>query len=111
MAVAYDGGVIMAADSRTSTGAYVANRVSDKLTYVHDRIYCCRSGSAADTQAIADYVRHFIATHRCVPTRLRACGNPRSGTGAGRELACAADPARACSCMARAALSLATPPP
>ena len=33
-----------------------ANRVTDKLTYVHDRIYCCRSGSAADTQAIADVV-------------------------------------------------------
>ncbi len=33
-----------------------ANRVTDKLTFVHDRIYCCRSGSAADTQAIADVV-------------------------------------------------------
>ena len=33
-----------------------ANRVTDKLTYVHDRIYCCRSGSAADTQAVADVV-------------------------------------------------------
>ena len=33
--------------------AYVANRVTDKLTPVMDRIYCCRSGSAIDTQAIA----------------------------------------------------------
>ncbi|KAK7254876.1 proteasome subunit beta [Aureococcus anophagefferens] len=30
MAVAYDGGVIMGADSRVSTGTYIANRVSDK---------------------------------------------------------------------------------
>lgn len=37
-----------------------ANRVTDKLTYVHDRIYCCRSGSAADTQAVADYVHYFL---------------------------------------------------
>lgn len=63
MAVEYDGGVIIGADSRTSTGSYVANRVSDKLTEVHDRIYCCRSGSAADTQAISDYVRFFLDGH------------------------------------------------
>jgi hypothetical protein len=44
MAVEYDGGVIMGADSRTSTGSYIANRVSDKITFVHDKIYVCRSG-------------------------------------------------------------------
>eukprot|EP00164_Ancoracysta_twista_P000200 GFYU01000291.1.p1 GENE.GFYU01000291.1~~GFYU01000291.1.p1 ORF type:complete len:253 (+),score=52.16 GFYU01000291.1:22-759(+) len=63
MAVEYDGGVVLGADSRTSTGSYVANRVSDKLTKVSDRIYCCRSGSAADTQAIADYVRYYLGLH------------------------------------------------
>lgn len=41
----------------------MANRVSDKLTALHDRIYCCRSGSAADTQALSDYVRRFLAEH------------------------------------------------
>lgn len=56
MAVEFDGGVVVGADSRTSTGPYVSNRVTDKLTRVTDRIYCCRSGSAADTQAIADVV-------------------------------------------------------
>ena len=64
MAVQYDGGVIMGADSRTSTGTYVANRVSDKITSLHDHIYACRSGSAADTQAITDYVRYFLSSHR-----------------------------------------------
>merc|ERR1711963_710029 len=57
MAVEYDGGVLIGADSRTTTGAYIANRVTDKLTKVTDHIYCCRSGSAADTQAIANYVK------------------------------------------------------
>ncbi|XP_068229041.1 proteasome subunit beta type-6 [Palaemon carinicauda] len=56
MAVEFDGGVVVGADSRTSMGTYVSNRVTDKLTRVTDRIYCCRSGSAADTQAIADIV-------------------------------------------------------
>lgn len=70
IAVKFDGGVILGADSRTSTGSYVANRVSDKLTYVHDRIYCCRSGSAADTQAVSDYVRHFLYQHSLEVGRL-----------------------------------------
>merc|ERR1740139_763899 len=51
MAVAYDGGVIVGADSRTSTG-------------VDERIYVCRSGSAADTQAVSDYVTHYLNQHR-----------------------------------------------
>lgn len=63
MAVAYEGGVIMGADSRVSTGTYVANRVSDKITALHDRIFLCRSGSAADTQAVSDMVRHYLAQH------------------------------------------------
>ncbi len=41
----------------------MANRTSDKLTAVHDRIYCCRSGSAADTQQIAEYVRYYLEMH------------------------------------------------
>jgi len=59
MAVCFDGGVIIGADSRTTSGSYIANRVTDKLTPVHDRIYCCRSGSAADTQAVADIVSYY----------------------------------------------------
>ena len=64
MAVAFDGGVILGADSRTSTGAYVANRVTNKLTKIDEKIYACRSGSAADTQAISEYSRYFLDQHR-----------------------------------------------
>jgi len=64
MAVAFNNGkeqgVVIGADSRTTTGSYIANRVTDKLTCVHDRIYCCRSGSAADTQAVADVVTYQL---------------------------------------------------
>lgn len=63
MAVEFDGGVVIGADSRTTTGAYVANRVTDKLTPISDKIYCCRSGSAADTQAIADIVSYSLYFH------------------------------------------------
>ncbi|KAL9655411.1 hypothetical protein ABK040_011252 [Willaertia magna] len=63
MAVEFKDGVVIGADSRTTTGAYIANRVSDKLTQIHDRIYVCRSGSAADTQQISDYVKFFLKMH------------------------------------------------
>jgi 20S proteasome subunit beta 1 len=63
MAVQFVDGVILGADSRTTTGSYIANRVTDKITKVHDLIYCCRSGSAADTQAIADVVHYYAQVH------------------------------------------------
>ena len=38
MAVTFDGGVVLGADSRTSTGNYIANRVTDKLTQLTDNV-------------------------------------------------------------------------
>ena len=61
MALPFDGGVVVCADTRTSTGTYVANRVSDKLVQLSDQIYACRSGSAADTQALTDYVHFYLS--------------------------------------------------
>lgn len=63
MAVEFNGGVVIGADSRTSMGSYVANRVTDKLTQITDKIYCCRSGSAADTQAISAIVAYALNYH------------------------------------------------
>ncbi|GAB4823990.1 hypothetical protein N2152v2_011036 [Parachlorella kessleri] len=64
MAASYDGGVVMGADSRTSTGSYIANRVTDKITPLGHRIYICRSGSAADTQNLSRYVTWFLEQHQ-----------------------------------------------
>eukprot|EP00744_Colponema_vietnamica_P008053 GILI01011512.1.p1 GENE.GILI01011512.1~~GILI01011512.1.p1 ORF type:complete len:290 (-),score=74.83 GILI01011512.1:109-978(-) len=64
MAVAFNGGVVLAADSRTSSGRYVVNRTSNKLTKLTDNIYCCRSGSAADTQFLAEMVSNYLETQR-----------------------------------------------
>lgn len=55
VAVAYAGGVVLGADSRVSTGTYISNRASDKITPLADNVHLLRSGSAADTQAVADY--------------------------------------------------------
>ena len=70
MGVQFDGGVVLGADSRTSTGSYVANRVSDKIVPIHDYIWACRSGSAADTQAVLDNVRHYVDSHTTELGRL-----------------------------------------
>ncbi|KAF4524346.1 hypothetical protein B566_EDAN015899 [Ephemera danica] len=78
MAVEFDGGVVIGADSRTTTGAYIANRVTDKLTRVTDNIYCCRSGSAADTQAIAEIVAYhleFLSLEQGEPPLVETAAN------------------------------------
>jgi 20S proteasome subunit beta 1 len=76
MAINFRDGVILGADSRTTTGAYIANRVTDKLTQVHDTIWVCRSGSAADTQAVADIVHYHLGmydiTNNAPPTTQTA---------------------------------------
>ena len=58
---------MIGADSRVSTGTYVSNRASDKITPLSDSVYLLRSGSAADTQAVSDYgasVDFFMALIR-----------------------------------------------
>ncbi|GFP82167.1 proteasome subunit beta type-6 [Phtheirospermum japonicum] len=51
--VSYNGGVVLGADSRTSTGMYVANRASDKITQLTDNVYICRSGSKLVVKAVS----------------------------------------------------------
>ncbi|KEG12371.1 proteasome beta-1 subunit [Trypanosoma grayi] len=69
MAVAYDEGVVLAADSRTSTGTYVVNRASNKLTKLSEKVYCCRSGSAADTQALAERTANYLESYEADTSR------------------------------------------
>ncbi|KAF9764320.1 putative proteasome subunit beta type-1 [Nosema granulosis] len=57
IAVKYNGGVLIGADCRTSMGTYIPSRITDKLTPLSENIFCCRSGSSADTQTIANYVK------------------------------------------------------
>lgn len=60
LAIPCEDGVVLGADSRTSTGSYVASRYSDKLVQLSDHIFTGRSGSAADTQILTDYVRYYL---------------------------------------------------
>lgn len=76
MAIKYDGGIIIGADTRTSMGTYIPSRITDKLTELSETIYCCRSGSSADTQMIAKHVRNSLKSLEIIegskPTVKRA---------------------------------------
>jgi 20S proteasome subunit beta 1 len=51
---------MLAADSRTSSGVYVANRVADKIWPLAKNIYALKSGSAADTQFILQNTKNYV---------------------------------------------------
>ncbi|RXN02410.1 antigen peptide transporter 2-like protein [Labeo rohita] len=63
IAVTFDGGVVLGSDSRVSAGESVVNRVMNKLSPLHDKIYCALSGSAADAQTISEIVNYQLDVH------------------------------------------------
>ncbi|XP_008329160.1 proteasome subunit beta type-9 isoform X1 [Cynoglossus semilaevis] len=63
IAIEFDGGVVLGSDSRVSAGDAVVNRVMNKLSPLHDRIFCALSGSAADAQTIAEMVNYQLDVH------------------------------------------------
>jgi 20S proteasome subunit beta 1 len=71
MACQYKGGVVLGADSRTSTGTYVANRASDKITQVTDNVWMCRSGSVRGDPATRDTPRRSSTRTRVDPPPAR----------------------------------------
>lgn len=70
MAIIYDGGVLIGADSFTTSGNYVFDRAADKLDFVHDRICCLRSGTSSDTQTLNRYTRYYMSMHSTELGRL-----------------------------------------
>ena len=60
IATTFKDGVVMAADTRTSAGQYIVDRHTDKIKSLTENIFVCESGSAADTEAIADYVSYYL---------------------------------------------------
>ena len=52
MGVKYNGGVVLAADTRATGGSIVVEKNCEKIHYVAPNIYCCGAGTAADTQFV-----------------------------------------------------------
>ncbi|KAK0400665.1 hypothetical protein QR680_015379 [Steinernema hermaphroditum] len=63
IAMEYEGGVVVGTDSRTSAGSYISSRATDKITPITDGLVVCRSGSAADTQCVADVVKYALEVY------------------------------------------------
>ncbi|KPP56725.1 proteasome subunit beta type-9-like [Scleropages formosus] len=63
IAIEFNGGVVLGSDSRVSAGESVVNRVMNKLSPLHDKIFCALSGSAADAQTIAEVVNYQLDVH------------------------------------------------
>jgi 20S proteasome subunit beta 1 len=59
VAIKFDTGVVVGADTRTSVGAYVSHRSAHKIVPVSDAVVIARSGSAAETQQLATQAQLF----------------------------------------------------
>jgi 20S proteasome subunit beta 1 len=64
LACKFKGGVVLAADTRTSTGSYVFDRWAKKITQIAPNVFVCRSGSASDTQYVAELAKHYLNLQR-----------------------------------------------
>ena len=52
---------MLGADSRTSSGVYVANRVADKIWPISKNIFALKAGSAADTQFLLQTAKNYVS--------------------------------------------------
>lgn len=43
---------------------YVSSKTINKVIQVHDRVFCCMSGSLADAQAVTKAAKFHLALHR-----------------------------------------------
>ncbi|EDO06547.1 Proteasome subunit family protein [Babesia bovis T2Bo] len=81
IAMIYRDGILLAADSRTSSGPIVVNRVARKITRILPNVFMLRSGSAADSQMLSVIVRYH-AQALCLQLRKsgRASGDDAIGS-------------------------------
>ncbi len=75
--IIYDGGVILGADCRSTSGTYVANRSNDKIYPLAKNIVACKAGSAADTQfilgTVVKYLTQFAMEYQgIIPVKVAA---------------------------------------
>lgn len=73
IAAHYKHGIILGADTRTSRGGYVANPYANKFCAVSPSICLARSGSAADTQALAEELTTELSELYILDNDLPTC--------------------------------------
>lgn len=61
--VKFNGGVVIAADTRSTQGPIVADKNCAKLHRIAPRIWCAGAGTAADTEAVTQLIASNIELH------------------------------------------------
>ncbi|KAK6355142.1 proteasome core particle subunit beta 2 [Orbilia brochopaga] len=59
----FDGGVVIAADTRATSGSIVADKNCEKLHYISPQIWCAGAGTAADTEFTTAIVSSNLELH------------------------------------------------
>lgn len=59
----YDGGVVIAADTRATSGPIVADKNCEKLHYISPNIWCAGAGTAADTEFTTALISSQLELH------------------------------------------------
>jgi len=59
----FDGGVVIAADTRATSGPIVADKNCEKLHYISPQIWCAGAGTAADTEFTTSLISSNLELH------------------------------------------------
>lgn len=59
----YDGGVVIAADTRATSGPIVADKNCEKLHFISPQIWCAGAGTAADTEFTTAIISSQLELH------------------------------------------------
>lgn len=57
--VLYKDGVMLACDSRTSSGNFVSHKTARKINRINENIYVCRCGASSDSQRLIEVVKYL----------------------------------------------------
>lgn len=62
--IVFKDGVVLGADTRSTSGTTVADKNCEKIHFIAPNIYCCGAGTAADTENVTAMVSSELALHR-----------------------------------------------
>merc|ERR1711916_160775 len=60
----YKDGIVLGADTRSTSGPIVADKNCEKIHYIAPNIYCCGAGTAADTEFVTGMISSQLELHR-----------------------------------------------
>lgn len=62
--IIFKDGVVLGADTRSTSGNTVADKNCEKIHYIAPHIYCCGAGTAADTENVTGMISSQLELHR-----------------------------------------------